>query len=62
VARVVSTHAPLAGSDDHVVSVDWQLQVVSTHAPLAGSDPMPTTRLGQAGCFNPRSPCGERPR
>ena len=34
---------------------------VSTHAPLAGSDgPGMRRRCGPA-CFNPRSPCGERP-
>ena len=60
VLRVVSTHAPLAGSDDReggplAVGLD-----VSTHAPLAGSDPRRRPFGCGTGCFNPRSPCGER--
>ena len=35
---------------------------VSTHAPLAGSDFRPRRRGHRRRCFNPRSPCGERPR
>ena len=34
---------------------------VSTHAPLAGSDASTRARSGAVRCFNPRSPCGERP-
>ena len=34
----VSTHAPLAGSDDHGLRVSGYVVLVSTHAPLAGSD------------------------
>ena len=56
-----STHAPLAGSDVPRVELFRDLRV-STHAPLAGSD-MPITSAAQPSpfCFNPRSPCGERP-
>ena len=34
---------------------------VSTHAPLAGSDSPVTGSRSPTRCFNPRSPCGERP-
>ena len=34
---------------------------VSTHAPLAGSDLRSWGFLRIRACFNPRSPCGERP-
>ena len=61
-ARLVSTHAPLAGSDglaDYSRRRPWP---VSTHAPLAGSDRR-SRACGRSGAcgFNPRSPCGERP-
>ena len=35
---------------------------VSTHAPLAGSDAHSHLHRRFQGCFNPRSPCGERRR
>ena len=35
--RYVSTHAPLAGSDNYNAQIEAYRQV-STHAPLAGSD------------------------
>ena len=58
---VISTHAPLAGSDiQHRVHMESGL--ISTHAPLAGSD----NRLMRIALickhFNPRSPRGERPK
>ena len=37
------------------------MQGVSTHAPLAGSDRWLPSPLRARTCFNPRSPCGERP-
>ena len=55
----VSTHAPLAGSDAHVVEAAREFRV-STHAPLAGSDPPCARQPRTASGFNPRSPCGER--
>ena len=81
--RSVSTHAPLAGSD-FPGGARYRGRLVSTHAPLAGSDTVdipgsvgtaefqPTlplrgatrgrpARPGWPPCFNPRSPCGERP-
>ena len=58
---VVSTHAPLAGSDVSDYRQALSTICVSTHAPLAGSD-LPCSRCSRTGaCFNPRSPCGERP-
>ena len=58
---VVSTHAPLAGSDGNNDLQDL-IDRVSTHAPLAGSDKNLGETLRSLLCFNPRSPCGERPR
>ena len=56
----VSTHAPLAGSDA-APQPTWETGAVSTHAPLAGSDCPSARRRPRCICFNPRSPCGERP-
>ena len=58
---VVSTHAPLAGSDGHAREAQDH-EAVSTHAPLAGSDSPPASWPPSSSRFNPRSPCGERPR
>ena len=57
----VSTHAPLAGSDRRLSAVDHDFLLVSTHAPLAGSDRTSGISPSPLRCFNPRSPCGERP-
>ena len=59
--EAVSTHAPLAGSDKGQ-RVRHRLHHVSTHAPLAGSDSPPASWPPSSSRFNPRSPCGERPR
>ena len=58
----VSTHAPLAGSDRCASSTTRGPRQVSTHAPLAGSDRKGDSAVGYVVSFNPRSPCGERPR
>ena len=42
-------------------SRELSYRVVSTHAPLAGSDRTCIGRMPPTCCFNPRSPCGERP-
>ena len=57
----ISTHAPRAGSD---LSHDRTGEPVpiSTHAPRAGSDPPSLGSRTNTAYFNPRSPCGERPR
>ena len=57
----VSTHAPLAGSDHRRFIRREDARRVSTHAPLAGSDSRRTRPRRSPPCFNPRSPCGERP-
>ena len=58
--KLVSTHAPLAGSDALRACFRKSSRVVSTHAPLAGSD-LYNFFIGPRGTgFNPRSPCGER--
>ena len=57
---LVSTPAPLAGSDPRRV-LRALPRLVSTHAPLAGSDGTAAARRRSRRCrFNPRSPCGER--
>ena len=58
----ISIRAPLAGSDQttHLVASH---RVISIRAPLAGSDPQARASPdGRCPNFNPRSPCGERPR
>ena len=57
----VSTHAPLAGSDLNCRPMRSAI-LVSTHAPLAGSDSSTPAIPTFWRSFNPRSPCGERPR
>ena len=57
---MVSTHAPLAGSDyaDNKAWASWMFQPT---LPLRGAttrSPVPPARRDR---FNPRSPCGERP-
>ena len=37
-AEPISTHAPLAGSDEAIQAVYDKMGLISTHAPLAGSD------------------------
>ena len=58
--HLVSTHAPLAGSDlwrSSCRRIDRRFQPT---LPLRGATNL--TRAGAgASCFNPRSPCGERP-
>ena len=58
----ISIHAPRAGSDKcfprpRVVQVG-----ISIHAPRAGSDDCTPRAALPSTNFNPRSPCGERPR
>ena len=57
----ISIHAPLAGSDLHGCLVR-KGNLISIHAPLAGSDRTGCRQQHQSDDFNPRSPCGERPR
>ena len=57
--RLISTHAPHAGSDRDPGSRKVRHQI-STHAPHAGSDFGSVFLCGYSEYFNPRSPCGER--
>ena len=58
-ACIVSTHAPLAGSDWWLRSVNGASSTFQPTLPLRGA-----TRMRRACApsprFNPRSPCGER--
>ena len=36
--------------------------MISIHVPLAGHDPCDALRIDAAGNFNPRAPCGARPK
>ena len=61
VDRRISTHAPLAGRDG--VSKDTiRRLLISTHAPLAGRDGLSVMFCAGSADFNPRAPCGARPR
>ena len=57
----ISIHVPRAG-DDVTREKTTKLQLISIHVPRAGDDFQPTF-LRSPGCnFNPRPPCGGRPR
>ena len=57
----ISIHAPLAGCDS-VARAAASVADISIHAPLAGCDGK-RGRFGRhGGHFNPRTPCGVRPR
>ena len=58
----ISIHAPLAGSDLRRARFGPLAVPISIHAPLAGSDPGACSPCPPPEYFNPRSPCGERPR
>ena len=58
--RVISIHAPRAGSDN---GADYERPLtydISIHAPRAGSDGLYGGDRQRDDYFNPRSPCGER--
>ena len=57
----ISIHAPLAGRD--VISgYIPTVSCISIHAPLAGRDGITRCGMGTPTDFNPRAPCGARPR
>ena len=56
----VSIHAPRVGSDAPFCHAPSPPAKVSIHAPRVGSDRDSRKRCLRQGCFNPRSPCGER--
>ena len=60
--RHISIHAPLAESDGPVHAVLRNEFIISIHAPLAESDYNISNEIGATRYFNPRSPCGERPK
>ena len=60
--RMISIHAPLAGSDIRNTVFQQVISVISIHAPLAGSDWCTSCGPRRRTHFNPRSPCGERRR
>ena len=57
----ISIHAPLAGCDP-APAVPFLLSWISIHAPLAGCDYGHTLVNEGRVNFNPRTPCGVRPR
>ena len=58
---LISIHAPLAGSDPTSAKMA-EIFEISIHAPLAGSDLQSGLTPRKSADFNPRSPCGERPK
>ena len=59
-SRLVSTHAPLAGSDMVTDGKLWSFCEFQPTLPLRGATRRTGAETGRAACFNPRSPCGER--
>ena len=57
----ISIHAPRAGSDLSCC-ISAYCNWISIHAPRAGSDHILVASFAIVRDFNPRSPCGERPR
>ena len=57
----VSTHAPLAGSDERGSLRLMRLVQFQPTLPLRGATRASRHRSPHPQCFNPRSPCGERP-
>ena len=57
----VSIRAPRVGSDAELVYDDCKVGKVSIRAPRVGSDCKGSIGRCRCRCFNPRSPCGERP-
>ena len=57
----ISTHAPLAGRDPLCMR-RFRLGRISTHAPLAGRDAVDVYHMINILYFNPRAPCGARPK
>ena len=58
---LVSTHAPLAGSDAELGLIELTTYVFQPTLPLRGATRCPSPSSPGGTCFNPRSPCGERP-
>ena len=58
----ISIHAPHAGCDHVRVVRVVARELISIHAPHAGCDDYAKRRSRQRSHFNPRTPCGVRPR
>ena len=58
----ISIHAPLAGCDALRDNRNLAGQHISIHAPLAGCDITSPKRALSFSYFNPRTPCGVRPK
>ena len=58
----ISIHAPRVGSDTPVTKDQLTRGEISIHAPRVGSDRGAPWASPRTTYFNPRSPCGERPR
>ena len=58
----ISIHAPRVGSDVHDTCGFCGDYSISIHAPRVGSDKTGSKIFPDVTDFNPRSPCGERPR
>ena len=61
-AQQISIHAPLAGCDLSNGGGGNPSPAISIHAPLAGCDAQGRAGERPAAHFNPRTPCGVRPR
>ena len=57
----VSTHAPLAGSDGGKIGIMQVYCLFQPTLPLRGATIRHGAGSPRCRCFNPRSPCGERP-
>ena len=57
----VSTHAPHAGSDRPEVIQEILVERFQPTLPMRGATLSKGVTLYASRCFNPRSPCGERP-
>ena len=56
----ISTHAPLAGRDDHNAAGDRGRNYFNPRAPCGARPELPKTEVKTTD-FNPRAPCGARP-
>ena len=58
----ISIHAPLAGSDQEHSSIAYGAVRFQSTLPLRGATPAAAGNTSTVINFNPRSPCGERPK
>ena len=59
--RQFQSTRPMRGATTQALNTHRGL-VVSIHAPHAGRDSATTSQVPKHSCFNPRAPCGARPR